>query len=109
MIEGVVWASRYALAASGVVIAIQHLWSWRVDRDRRPVEYQRAVFTYGICIAVIASVPLVDVLAPRTWAELYVVVAAVASMVLAVRSILYGLWIHLVARWKDDDRNQSNL
>lgn len=92
-------AARYAIAFSGGIIAVTHIWCFFRDREIRASEYQQSMFIYALSIALVYCVPLTCEMVGHGWSRWFEIVAGLASIIQAISSVRYGLWIHLVARW----------
>lgn len=101
-------ASRYAIAFSGFIIGATHVWCFFRDREIRAREYQQSLMIYALSISLVYCVPLTCSVAGHGWSRWFEIFAGLASIIQAIASVRYGLWIHLVARWLKRDGNDNH-
>lgn len=104
-VDGAAVAARWAIAVSGLIIAVNHVWMWHRDRERRAERYQQTLLFYAASIGLVFLLPLLcqstTLYRYARWLE---IVAGGASIAHAVASIRYSEWLHLVARWSNYER-----
>lgn len=98
--EGAAIAARWAIAVSGLIIAVNYIHMWRRDRDRRADRYQNTVLRAAISIGVVFPLLLVS---ESGWhgrgVQILEIFAGCVAISHAIASVQYSEWLHLVARW----------